>query len=185
MNRIVIILEIAVLVLLVVFNIWMMIRKKASSNRQNIEGRQKRETDLNQRLVNRAGDPSANGSLRPFEERYVAESKATPTMEGGLRVELKVITPASEKKYLTTIADKLTMGSDSSNELILDSQLVAGREAVLIREKSSLLFRKVNASGDVYVERSRKRKQLDGKPFRVNSQDRFFMQDVMLEIRFV
>ena len=181
-----IIIEIIIIAVLLGVFVWLLARKKTSESRRSIESLQKREHDLNQMLSNGAAEPSVSGQLRPYQERYISDASAgTPTVEGGLRLELKVTTPVSEKKYLTTITGKLGMGSDTLNELVLDSQLVAGREAVLIRERNHLLFQKLNPANDVCVERSRSRRTLNEKPFRIQSQDRFYIQDVMLEIRFV
>lgn len=184
MNIVVLVIEIVIIAALIGVNIWIAVRKKASVARKNIEGLQKREYDLNQMIANQAGE-SANSKLRPFEEKYASETRDTGTMDGGLRVELKVNTPVSEKKYLTTITDRLSLGTDPTNELILDSSMVAPREALLVRDKSSLMFVKQNPMNAVYVERSRSRKTLGDKPFKVHSQDKFYLQDVVLEIRFV
>lgn len=183
--NIITIIELLALAVLIGINIWMLMEKKARSRRSYIESSQIKEQELNELLINEAGEKEKSGKLRPFEEKYSSESREPVTADWGIKIELKVITPGSEKKYLTTVTDRLRIGSDSSNELILDSLQVAGREADLVREKKNLYFRRLNPRGEVYVVRSRSRKTLTEAPLRIHSQDQFYMQDVMLEIRFV
>ena len=184
-DKILVIIEILVTAVLVGLNIWMLIRRRKRADRNNIEGVQLREMELDKRLVNKAGESTDRGQLRPYEEKYSAKAKEPVTVESGMRVELKVDTPISSKKYLTTISEKIGIGTDPTNELSLDSQIAEAKEALLIREKKALFFQKVSKSSVIYVERGHSRKRLDERPMRVQSQDRFHIQDVVLEIWFV
>lgn len=184
-DRMIVIIEIIVIAVLAGVNIWMMIRRRKKVDRNNIEGVQFREMELNKKLENQAGASVDRGQLRPYEEKYASVAKEPATAEIGLRVEIKVDTPISSKKYLTTIGERIRIGTDPSNDLILDSQLAAGKEALLIREKKTLLFQKLDGGSAIYVERGRARRTLDERPIRVHSQDCFHIQDVTVQISFV
>ncbi len=182
-DMIVIILEIVVVVLLIGVNIWIVIRRRKKTDKNNIAGFQYREMELNRRLENKANASVDMKYLRPYEERYSTNTREPSTMVGGIRIELRVDTPISSKKYLTMVDDKLEIGTGQSNGLILDSSLAAEKEAVIIRENNDLIFQKLNGGSPILVERGRSRKELGSKPIKIHSQDCFRIQDVVLKIQ--
>ena len=182
-----IIAEGVLLILLLTLNIYVFRKRKGIANRKNMEELQNRETELERMLMNPvAGQIGAGGrQLRPYEEKYMSESKSISNSPGGVQVELIVRSPISEKKYFVTIQGQMTIGTAPTSELIIDSHSASGMECILSQKGNNLMFRNVN-KGKVVAERNHTKKTLmDDESVRVHSSDRFYLEDTVVEIRFV
>ena len=198
-DTILIIVEAIVLAVLA-FLIFMIIKKKKRLRKgYSVESARRREEELDELLRNYADISPTNasgGKLRPYEEKYYAESNFQSSAGGPskakepgpkrspIRIELRVTTPMSDKKYQTDVYEELSIGTDPSNDLVVDSKLAAFRQCVIFRNEDQLMIRNISPDKPVAVERSKEKRKLTDNALLIHDQDRFYLLgDVTIEIR--
>lgn len=186
-ETIILICSLVVLASAVIANIILFRRRKYMKNRQMIESVQKREMELNEKLQNPSAAASGVEKLRPYEERYLPDSNSSEagTRKGGKKIELQVKTPLSDKKYITDVVDNLSIGTGAENSIILDSRQDIEIKCALVLTDGELIIRNLNPALQLTVRRGRSVRVFPQGVVTIRSQDRFYLGDVELGVRFV
>lgn len=183
-DRFLIILELALIVIFITVGIVAIRKRSGILNRRKVRSIQQRNQELDERLANPLRyKQDSSSKLTPFEEKYSPESNKGTAVDGGVTIEIRVGSPTSTRKYLTDVTGTLSIGSDGGNDLVIDSRKVAKKQCVLFINDGELYIRNLTKDMSVIAERSHTKKNVTDTPLKVQSNDKYYMADITMEIQ--
>ena len=180
----IVVIEIAVIIVLLILLIIRSKKNRKTKEHSQAVQSQMREEKLNRMLQNPLTSENGTGKLHPVEEHYTEKpAESTPeNVKQGIHLELTVRTELSEKKYITTLEDELSIGRAPHNNLVIDHKKISSVHCILINHKGRPYVMDMGSTNHTYLERNHKKKQVGEKPVLLKGKDRLLLGDIIVDI---
>ncbi|MCD8103777.1 MAG: FHA domain-containing protein [Lachnospiraceae bacterium] len=163
--------EILVILALIVILIVQSKKKKAREERQKINERKNRNTQLEERLRNPGVRLEESKDPRPFDVQYKGEVDSQAASLPDIQIELEVCSRMSTRKYLFDLSRDVTIGKDERNVLPVSDPDAAPKNCTIFQKNGAAYVRNDCASDPVCVVRGKKRKEVMNQMVKLENKD--------------
>lgn len=148
-----------------------------------------REEELDARLQNHVHmERSAEASVKnnPYEVSYHEETTATYEDEKEyISVQVEELGNLSNKKYVIHVFDKVLVGRDDSNKIILNDITLSGHQLEFLRVDTELFVKNLDSNVKVTLKRKRKKFAITEIPACLQTLDELQLGNTTLRISLI
>lgn len=148
-----------------------------------------REEELDAKLQNRIymeKNAKSDSKNNPYEVNYHEEENAAYENEKEhVSVQIEESGNLSNKKYVIHVFDRVRIGRDDSNKIILNDTTVAAHQLELLRVGKELFVKNLDESVSVVLKRKRSRIALTGTEICLKTGDEISLGNTTLRLRII
>lgn len=148
-----------------------------------------REEELDAKLQNRIymeRNAKSDSKNNPYEVNYHEEENAAYENEKEhVSVQIEESGNLSNKKYVIHVFDRVRIGRDDSNKIILNDTTVAAHQLELLRVGKELFVKNLDESVTVVLKRKRSRIALTGMEICLKAGDEISLGNTTLRLRII
>lgn len=148
-----------------------------------------REEELDAMLRNQVHmERNAQAAVKnnPYEVSYHEEKTAAYEKEQAyVSVQVEELGTLSNKKYVVHVFERVKIGRDDSNKIILNDVTIAAHQIELLRVEQSIFAKNLAPGVKVTLKRKRKKFSLGESPVCLNSGDELYFGNTTLRFCFL
>ncbi len=189
-NHIILICAVSLLFLL----LWLLLYRRKQRKleiKRNIDDKL-REEALDKVLIGGGNKLRAEkGSPVPYDVKYDSDQRKKKSrggkqknFGGSVMIQLTELSELSTRKYIFNVVSKISFGSYTQNDIVINAGQIAGRQCEILRVGKKLYLKNLASSGNLTLKRGRRQFNLTQDAVLLQSGDVLQIENYIYEIVF-